>query len=108
MATNPNPKPDPKPEAAPLFEVIQASEVRRVPRGRKSNVDPALVTSLRTLKAGQVVRISGMACTPGTTDYGKDKARVGATLRSALKAAGFQAFKIEWSPEGVPQVTIKS
>jgi hypothetical protein len=31
---------------------------------------------------------------------------VSATLRSALKQAGFKEWKIEWSPEGVPQIKI--
>lgn len=90
------------------FEIITEDQVKKVPRGRKSSVDPALVAGLRTVKVGQIIKVTTMQCVPASKDYGKDKARVSATLRSALKQAGFKQWKIEWSPEGVPQVKINS
>lgn len=89
------------------FEIIDAQNVSRVPRGRKSNVDPRLIEGLRTLTAGKAVRLPQQALDPKSPDYRKDKARVSASLRSACRSAGHEKFTIEFSPEGVPQITIK-
>jgi hypothetical protein len=88
------------------FEEISEDEVRGVPRGRKSNVDPALVDALKTLKSGRAIRIGAMGLDPKATNYKTDKARVSATIRSAMKSAGHAKFSIVWSPEGVPQVKV--
>lgn len=88
------------------FEIIEASEVKKVRRGRKSNVDPRLIDGLRTLKAGKAVRLPNQGLDPKAPTYRTDKARVSASLRSACRAAGHQKFSIEFSPDGVPQITI--
>jgi hypothetical protein len=89
------------------FEIIEASEVTKVSRGRKSNVDPALIAGLRTLTKGKAVRLTGQALDPKAPTYRTDKARVSASLRSACRSAGHTKFSIEFSPEGIPQITIK-
>lgn len=89
------------------FEEIPEDQVVGVPRGRKSNVDPDLVAALRTLKSGRAVRIGALKLDPTSSTYKVDKARVSATLRSAMRSAGHSAFGIIWSPEGVPQVKVK-
>jgi len=88
------------------FEVIDADEVQSVPRGRKSNIDPTLVDALRSVKAGQAIRIPSEQCDPTSPDYRKEKARVSAMLRSGMKAAG-RTGSIVFTPEGVPQIILR-
>ena len=111
LGNSPSPEKQEKPAMANSnswdFEIIEANQVTRVSRGRKSNVDPRLIEGLRTLTAGKAVRLPQQALDPKSPDYRKDKARVSASLRSACRSAGHQNFSIEFSPEGVPQITIK-
>lgn len=86
------------------FEIISADQVETVKRGRKANVDPALVTALKTLKAGNVLAVTGLKCDPTAGDYKKAKAKAGAHLRSAGRLAGVKV-SVGWSPTGVPQVS---
>ena len=89
------------------FEEIDASDVTGVARGRKSNVDPALVDALRGLSAGRAIRISSQKLDPNAPNYRNEKARVSAMLRTAMRSAGHDSFSIVFSPEGVPQIKIK-
>jgi hypothetical protein len=89
------------------FEIIEETQITRVPRGRKSNIDPAMVDAFRALKKGKAVRITSMKLDPKAPTYKTDKARVSASLRSAIRRAGHEDFAIEFSPEGVPQVRLK-
>jgi hypothetical protein len=88
------------------FEEIPENEVRGVPRGRKSNVDPALIDAFRKVKPGKAFRIPNQKLDPSAPTYKTDKARVSATLRAALRSAGHASFSIIWSPDGIPQVKI--
>jgi hypothetical protein len=89
------------------FEEIDASEVTGVARGRKSNVDPALIDALRGLSAGKAIRIPSQRLDPKADNYRNEKARISAMLRTAMKAAGHDSFSIVFSPEGVPQIKVK-
>ena len=89
------------------FEEIPEDQIRGVPRGRKSNVDPALVDGLRTLAKGRAIRIPSQALDPKAANYRTEKARVSAMLRTAMKAAGHSEFSIVFSPEGVPQIRLR-
>lgn len=89
------------------FEEIPEDQVRGVPRGRKSNVDPALIEAFRKVKAGKAIRIPSQALDPKSATYKTDKARISATLRTAMRSAGHSSISIVWSPEGVPQVKVK-
>lgn len=88
------------------FEIIPTSEIVSNPRGRKSKADPKLVEALKGLKAGQAIRVNALTLDPKSADYGKDKARVSATLRSAVRSAGHAKFSILFSPTGTPQVKL--
>jgi hypothetical protein len=88
------------------FEIIPEDEIQKVARGRKSNVDPKLVEGLRNLKKGSAVRLPKMKCDPKSVDYKKDKARVSANLRAAMKMAGHGKFGIVFTPDGIPQIKI--
>lgn len=88
------------------FEIIPESEIKKSARGRKSNVDPKLVEGLRGLKKGSAVRLPKMKCDPKSPDFKKDKARVSANLRSAMKLAGHSKYGIIFTPDGIPQVKI--
>lgn len=87
------------------FEIIDASEVIAVKRGRKSTASPELVKALAGLKTGQAIRVEDFRCDPKSKDFPKNKSSKGASIRSAGKSAGV-AVSIAWSPDGVPQVTV--
>lgn len=89
------------------FEEIDENDIVGVPRGRKSTADPALVAALAKIKPGKAVRVTSEKLDPTTSTYGKDKARVNATFRSAARAAGHAGCSIIWSPDGIPQIKIK-
>lgn len=89
------------------FEEIPEDDVTRVPRGRKSNVDPALVAAIATLKPGKAIRVTSAKLDPSAPTYKTDKARVSATLRAACRAAGHAKFGIAFTPEGIPQIIVR-
>jgi hypothetical protein len=89
------------------FEEIPEDEIQAVRRGRKSNVDPALVDGLRTLTPGRAIRIPSQKLDPTAANYRTEKARVSASLRVAMRAAGHTSFAIIFSPDGVPQIRLK-
>jgi hypothetical protein len=89
------------------FEIIAETEIVSVRRGRKSSVSPELVKALGSLKVGQAVRIPSLACDPKADDFGTQKSSKSASIRNAGTSAGVKV-EILWSPEGVPQVKIKS
>lgn len=87
------------------FEVIDEAAVTYVKRGRKSTVDPEMVKAFTTLKAGKAVRIADLKGDPKSPEaYRKHKAKVSASIRTAMKAAGHGSCSILWTEDGVPQV----
>lgn len=90
------------------FEIIDATEVVAVKRGRKSTVPTELVEALRTLPTGKVVKLTELAGDVTSEDYASHKSSVGAMIRSAGRQAGV-TVSIEWHPTlGVPQVSVKA
>lgn len=86
------------------FEFIKAEEVSFVKRGRKSQVDSALVSALKSLSKGQAIAIKKFSLDTNAENYKTEKARISSQIRSACSAANLTNFSIRWSPNGVPQV----
>lgn len=87
------------------FEVVNASEIDFVKRGRKAEANPALIARLKTLQKGQTLAIKMMALDPNANTYAKDKARISSQIRTACRLANLQAFTINWNTAGIPHVT---
>lgn len=88
------------------FEIIDEADIVSVARGRKSQVDPALVNALKGLPTGKAVRITAMKVDPKSEDFKNLKATKSAQIRNCAKSAGLEA-KISWSPDGIPQVSVR-
>lgn len=86
------------------LEIIDATEVVAVKRGRKSTAPAELVDALKSLPNGKVIAIKEMGLDPKSPDYASEKGTVGAVIRSAGKQAGVKV-SIEWHPNGYPQVS---
>lgn len=89
------------------FEEIDETEIESVARGRKSSVPQALIDGLAGLKKGKAVKIPSQKLDPKSVTYKTDKARVSAVLRTAMRAAGHDAFSIIFAPDGTPQIRLK-
>jgi len=89
------------------FEFIDETEIEAVRRGRKSTVSHELVEALASMPKGKAIRINEYALDPTSEDYKNDKASNSALIRSAGKQAGVEV-SIQFSPQGIPQVTIKT
>ena len=90
------------------FEFINAEEVSFVKRGRKSQVDSALVSALKSMSKGQAIAIKKFALDVNSDNYKTEKARISSQIRTACSAANLTKFSIRWSPNGVPQVVRNS
>ena len=88
------------------FEFIDEGSMEFTQRGRKSNVPPALVKAIKEMPKGKGVRLSALKIDISAKTAKTDKARVGATIRSASKHANVKV-QILWSPDGVPQIVRK-
>lgn len=86
------------------FEIVDASSVSFVKRGRKSVADPKLVEALKKLPKGKAMVIASLKQDPKAPTYANDKARVASQIRTACKSAQLADFSIRWSETGVPQV----
>jgi len=86
------------------FEIVDASSVQFVKRGRKLVADENLVKALKALGVGKAMVIAKMKQDPKSSTFANDKARIASQIRTACKSAGLKDFRILWSPEGVPQV----
>lgn len=86
------------------YEVIDATSVSFVKRGRKPSLNDSLVERLRTLPNGQALVLRSLKQDPTASTYANDKARVASSIRTACKAAGLSGFSIRWTPDGIPQV----
>lgn len=90
------------------FNYIDVDTVQYVKRGRKATIDTALVEALRKLPKGKAIALTSLKQNPKAPTYANDKARVASSIRTACKAANLTGFRILWSPDGVPQVTLQS
>lgn len=95
------------PTAKPADEVIDAAEVVAVRRGRKAEVNADLLDLLAKVEPGKAVRLAG---TFGNVPTGAQRQTVSGKIRRHAKMAwGEDAeFGINYTPEGVAQVTRKS
>ena len=89
------------------FEVISSEDVERSARGRKPSPEAEKVASvLVKLSPGQAVAIRALAVAPASASAAKDRARVGAVIRSGARLANVKV-RIAFRPsDGVPQVTV--
>jgi hypothetical protein len=88
------------------IQIIGEDELEFVPRGRKSTVSPELVDALKKLPKGKAAKLTGMKINPKAETAKTDKARVGATIRSAATQAKV-TVRIFWATDGTPQVVRK-
>lgn len=81
--------------------LISVDEVRTTPRGRQASYDDELLALLGDMSPGQAAALEGLA-TPDKTK----RSAVSANIRKHFRAAHGEDVKcrIEYSPEGVPQV----
>jgi hypothetical protein len=86
------------------YEVVSASDIQFVRRGRKASVNPELVGALGKLGKGQALVLKSLAQNPKSDTYATDKSRISSQIRTACKSAGIADFRILWTPTGVPQV----
>lgn len=86
------------------FEFINSDEIEFVKRGRKSNVDPKLVTMLSQLPKGKAVVIGSMKIDPKAGNFRTEKSRISSQIRTACRQANLNQFRILWTPNGIPQV----
>ena len=86
------------------FEIMDSGDAEFVRRGRKANIDPALVTALGKLAKGKAMALKSLAVDPRATTFANDKARIASQIRTACKLAGVVGYRILWSPAGIPQV----
>jgi len=87
-----------------MFEIIPASEVRVSPRGRKTTYNQDLIKALKSLKAGQAIKLDPV--------YGsvpkEQRASVAQNIRKHWKAAREDECRIDWDSEtGIAQVQVK-
>lgn len=88
-------------------QIIAADEVVAVRRGRKAEVNSDLLALLKKIPAGKAARLGG---TFGTVPTGSDRQRVSGIIRRHARMAWGESadFAVNYSPEGVPQITHKS
>jgi len=84
-------------------EVIPAEEVVPSPRGRHVERDEHLIEALRNLRAWEALRLSS---TFGEVDK-EDRNKVSHLIRRHWELARNDSPRIDFSPEGVPQVRVR-
>lgn len=88
------------------FEIVESSAISFAKRGRKSNVSPALVSKLATLKPGQALSVKSMKVNMSDSNYKTEKSRVSAQIRTACRTANLATFDIRWTLDGTPTVCV--
>ena len=84
-------------------DFISEDEVVSSPRGRKTQLDPNLVSIFKKLKPGQAVRLGD---TFGEVPKEK-RATVSSILRKNFRAARDDEPSIRYTPQGIPQVSVR-
>lgn len=84
-------------------EFISIDEVTVSPRGRKKVIDATLAEMLGKLSEGQAVRLSGKF---GNVPKAQ-RAAVSQVIRKHWTHVRTDACRIDYTPEGVPQVRVK-
>jgi hypothetical protein len=92
------------PTAKQSDEFISIDDVTVSPRGRKKVIDSALAEMLGKLKDGQAVRLSGkFGAVPR-----EQRAAVSQVIGKHWTHTRTDDCRIDYTPEGVPQVRIKA
>ena len=86
-------------------DVIDVTEVVAVKRGRKVELDPAVTAALDAIPAGKAGRLSSTFGPVSKDDRGKVSQSIRKHFRHLDDGAD---FAIAYSPEGVPQVIVRS
>jgi hypothetical protein len=84
-------------------EMISVDEITVSPRGRKKVIDPALAESLTKIKAVQALALKG---TFGEVPA-SERPKVSQIIRKHWEHVRTDGCRINYSPTGVPQVSIK-
>lgn len=86
-----------------MDEIIKATDVVVSPRGRKAELDPELIKTFKALKPGEAIVLR--------STYGpvpkEERSRVSQQVRKNWRAARADDVRIDYTPDGVPQVRIK-
>jgi len=85
-------------------EIISVDEITVSPRGRKKVIDSGLADKLAAIKPGQAAALRG---TFGAVPA-EQRAKVSQVIRKHWEHVRSDVCRINYSPEGVPQVSIKA
>jgi len=85
-------------------EIISVSEITVSPRGRKKVINGVLADRLATIKPGQAAALRGTFGEVPT----EQRAKVSQVIRKHWAHVRSDECRINYSPEGVPQVSIKA
>lgn len=88
----------------PTDEIISVEDIKVSPRGRQKVIDSALADLLSKVKPGQAIALRG---TFGNVPADK-RPQVSQVIRKHWAHVRTDACRIAFTPEGVPQVLIKS
>lgn len=85
-----------------MDEIISADDVIVSPRGRKAELDQDQIKAYKALKPGQALLMSS---TFGSVPK-EQRSRVSQEIRKNFDAARSEKPRIDYTPDGVPQVRI--
>ena len=85
-------------------EFISADAVKVSPRGRKKVLNPALLETLKKVTATDGVALGGTFGAVKKADRGS----VSATIRKHWREVRTDEVRIDYTPEGVPQVRVRA
>jgi hypothetical protein len=88
------------------FEIVDPSTIEFVKRGRKASLNPNLIQALKALSKGQTIALKGLQQNPDSETYKNDKSRISSQIRSACESAGHKKYRINWTAQGIPCVTV--
>lgn len=92
-----------KPIDSAIDEVIEIEDISVSPRGRKPEINSALADTLSKVPAGKAIRLAG---TFGNVPQA-DRAKVSQSIRKHWAHVRPDGCRINYSSEGVPQVSVK-
>ena len=85
-------------------EFIAADSVQVSPRGRKKVLNPDLLATLKKVTKKDAVALGG---TFGAVPKG-ERATVSATIRKHWREVRSDEVRIDFTPEGIPQVRVRA
>jgi hypothetical protein len=84
-------------------EIIPVDKVEQSPRGRRIDINSDLIDTFKSVKKWQAVSLKG---TFGAVPH-EDRNRVSHAIRRHWELARSDRPRIDFSPEGIPQVRVK-